>query len=128
MLKDCTRTIMLTIAAVVMCTTTVAFAQQDSPARVPQLQQQQPVNVDDATLEKFVAATKKMGKIREEYSQKLRSAESKPEQMELKKEAQGKMMKALKDENLDPRTYNRIVHAVKQDPKLRKKVQSRIRQ
>ena len=128
MLKDCIRTLIITLAAVMMCTVTVAFAQQDSPARVPQLQQQQPVNVDDATLDKFVAATKKMGKIRGEYSQKLQGAKSTTEKMELKKEAQGKMVQALNDEGLDPRTYNQIVHAIKQDPELRKKVQSRMKQ
>jgi len=119
---------MLILAALMLCTVTMAFAQQDSPERVPQLQKQQPIDVDDATLDKFVAATKKMGKIRGEYSQKLRVAKNKNEKMRLKKEAQGKMVQALKDEKLDPRTYNRIVHAVKQDPELRKKVQSRIKQ
>ena len=128
MLKDCMRTLIIILAAVMMCTVTVAFAQQDSPARVPQMQQQQPVNVDDATLDKFVAATKKMGKIRGEYSQKLRGAKNNSEKMQLKKEAQGKMVQVLKDENLDPRTYNRIVHAIKKDPELRKKVQSRMEQ
>ena len=122
------RTLMLILAALMLCTVTMAFAQQDSPERVPQLQKQQPIDVDDATLDKFVAATKKMGKIRGEYSQKLRVAKNKNEKMRLKKEAQGKMVQALKDEKLDPRTYNRIVHAVKQDPELRKKVQSRIKQ
>jgi len=128
MLKHCMRTLMLILAALMLCTVTMAFAQQDSPERVPQLQKQQPIDVDDATLDKFVAATKKMGKIRGEYSQKLRVAKNKNEKMRLKKEAQGKMVQALKDEKLDPRTYNRIVHAVKQDPELRKKVQSRIKQ
>jgi len=120
--------VVASIFAMVLFTGNSLFS-QNQPQNAPMKQQQAPaVELDDQTIEKFVAATRELGKIRAEYSQKMQGTQDKGEQQQLQREAQKDMMGAIEDEGLDPRTYNSIVQSIKQDPELQKKVHKRIKQ
>lgn len=124
--KGITLVAAVSLFAMVLFTGNSLFS-QNQPQNPHAGQQQAPqVELDDKTVNKFIAATREIGKIRSQYSQKMQGAKDKGEQQKLQREAQGEMIKALKDEGLDPQTYNSIVQSIKQDPDLQKEVHEKI--
>ena len=109
-------TIFKTVSGVVLSTslllgTSTAFAGQGEPQQMPvqqqMMQKQQAMKIDKKTMDKFVAANKKIRKIQQD--------------------AQAKMMKAIKSEGLTLKQYQQVVAQVESNPELRKKLQAQMK-
>ena len=124
--------------------TGAAFAQQGAPQQQGQqgaAQQGQPPaqqspqgqpnpalgdasDITDEEVKKFADAQAKVEQVKGEYQSQVQAASENPEKaMEVQREAQQKMVKAVKDTGLDVRKYNQIAQLAQYDTDLRERIQ-----
>lgn len=84
--------------------------------------QSQQSQVSDQKLQQFTLALADVRDIRMEYGPRLQQAETREEQRELKKEGREAMMKAIRDNGLELKEYNRIGNRLGSDKELQKRV------
>ncbi len=82
------------------------------------------VNYSDAQLEKFVSASKKVAVISQEYTPKLQSAKDETSRQDVYREADQKMVNAVRAEGLSVDEFNGINQSVQSDPTLMQRVQN----
>lgn len=90
--------------------------------QMQQQQQQQQLNLDDATLQNFVAATSALGDIQVDFAQRLEGIQDQKKAMDIQKEMNEKMVKAVQDAGLEVQTYNAIANQMSVDEELKNKV------
>lgn len=102
-----------------------AVMAQAGSSPTQQYEQGQPAaaQIDDADLQKFVEADADVAKIRDEFSDKLSSADDQEEAQKLQLEAQEKMVKAVQDNDIDVLTYNEIATRMQTDPELQQRAE-----
>jgi hypothetical protein len=83
---------------------------------------------DEPTLKKFAAANIELGKIRNNFAQKLQGVQDQDKAMALQKEMGTKMMEAVQNKGLDVATYNAIANQMGADEQLRSRMETMIRQ
>ena len=99
-------------------------AQQDSAASAEQPQAAAPAqDFSDDQLQKFADASKEIAVISQDYTQRLQEAEGEQAQVEVRKEANEKMVQAVENSGLQVDTFNAIGQAIQQDPELMQRVQ-----
>ncbi|MDR9500681.1 MAG: DUF4168 domain-containing protein [Desulfurivibrionaceae bacterium] len=102
---------------------TPAMAQSGSnQGAATQQQMQQQLNFDDATLQNFVAATGALGDIQVDFAQRLEGVQDQKKAMDIQKEMNEKMVKAVQDAGLEVQTYNAIANKMSVDEELKNKV------
>lgn len=88
-----------------------------------QQQQQGQDMTSDAELKKFIHASEKVSKIREEYTERFNNAKDQPIAQQLQKEAQDKMLNAVENAGLDTESYNQLAQRVQTSPELQQRLQ-----
>ncbi len=82
----------------------------------------QSTNYSDAELKQFIEAQSGVMEVREEYIEKIESAESQQKAQELQMEANDEMVSVIEDVGIDIPTYNAIATAYSSEPKVRNRV------
>ena len=82
----------------------------------------QNTNFTDAELKQFVDAQDGINDIRDEYMEKIESADSQQQAQGLQQEANNEMVEIIEDAGLDIPTYNSIATAYNSEPKVRNRV------
>ena len=82
----------------------------------------QNTNFTDAELKQFVDAQDGINDIRDEYMDKIESADSHQQAQGLQQEANNEMVEIIEDAGLDIPTYNSIATAYNSEPKVRNRV------
>lgn len=82
----------------------------------------QETNFSDAELKKFVEAQEGINEVREEYMEKIESADSQQKAQTLQQEANNEMVSIIEDAGLEIPTYNSIATAYNSEPKVRNRV------
>lgn len=78
----------------------------------------------DKELEKFVNAQEGINGVRDEYMQKIESADDQTKAQELQQEANDEMVKVIEGEEMEIETYNSIATAYNSDPETRERIDS----
>lgn len=99
-----------------------ASAQQPAPTPAPQAGVPSP-GYSDTELRTFVGAAKQVAMITEDYAPRIHEAQGKPEQQEIIKEADDKMIQAVQQEGLSVEKFLDINQSVQQDPALMRRVE-----
>ena len=80
-------------------------------------------DISDDQVQKFAKAEQKVQAIKASYRQKYQAQSKDPKKaMNVQRQAQRKMVKAVKDSGLQVRQYNQIAQASQYDTKLRKRI------
>ncbi|MDY6798633.1 MAG: DUF4168 domain-containing protein [Pseudomonadota bacterium] len=82
----------------------------------------QNTNFTDAELKQFVDAQDGINDIRDEYMEKIESADSQQKAQSLQQKANNEMVEIIEDAGLDIPTYNSIATAYNSEPKVRNRV------
>lgn len=82
----------------------------------------QKTNYSDAELRQFVEAQSGLMEVREEYIEKIESADSQEQAKQLQVEANDQMVEIIRDAGMDIPTYNAIATAYNSEPKVRNRV------
>lgn len=90
--------------------------------------QQQGQSFDTQTLQKFADSANKLQSIQREFAKKLKGVKDKNKAKNIQKKMEGKMIKAVKNNGMDVKTYNAIANRMQQDKQLRQKVQQLMKQ
>ncbi|MFN2361780.1 MAG: DUF4168 domain-containing protein [Marinobacter sp.] len=77
---------------------------------------------NDQELKSFVNAQKGINEIRDEYMEKIESADDQAKAQELQQEANDEMVKVIEGEDMEIETYNSIATAYNSDPETRERV------
>ncbi|MGJ8515238.1 hypothetical protein R84981_001923 [Carnimonas sp. R-84981] len=86
-------------------------------------------NFSDAQLKNFANASQSIAGISQDYTKKLQAAgEDSNKVNSIRQEANGKMVKAVQDNNLKVDEFNKIGQSLQQNPDLLKRVQSMVQQ
>ena len=85
---------------------------------------QQPAqqDFDEQTLDKFASASVELGKIQQEFSQKLEGVQDREKAMTLQREMNEKMVQVVQDKGIDVQTYNAVANQLGADPELKSKI------
>lgn len=111
---------------------TVAQQNQQAPASTgdssgysnPAAAGTQRTDYSDAELKKFIDAQEGITEVREEYIEKIESADSQQKAQELQMEANDEMVSIIEDADLDIPTYNAIATAYSSEPKVRNRIEA----
>lgn len=119
-------------ASLALLATAPALAQenQQSPATTgtssgysdPAAAGSQSTNYTDAELKQFIEAQSGIMEVREQYIEKIESADSQQKAQELQMEANDEMVSVIEDEGMDIPTYNAIATAYSSEPKVRNRI------
>ncbi|MFP3977711.1 MULTISPECIES: DUF4168 domain-containing protein [Marinobacter] len=82
----------------------------------------QNTHYNDAELKSFIEAQEGISEVREEYIEKIESADSQQEAQKLQTEANDEMVSVIEDAGMDIPTYNAIATAYSSEPKVRNRV------
>lgn len=82
----------------------------------------QSTNFNDAELKQFIEAQEGISEVREEYIEKIESADSQQKAQELQMEANDEMVTVIEDSGMDIPTYNAIATAYSSEPKVRNRI------
>lgn len=82
----------------------------------------QDTNFSDQELKQFVDAQEGINGIRDEYMEKIESADSQQKAQELQMEANDEMVSVIEDAGIDVPTYNSIATAYNSEPQVRNRV------
>lgn len=104
---------------------TVGIAQANPAAMQPQ--QQQSVEVNEATLLQFSMAMDAIGEVGAKYEAQFQEAESAEEAQQIQQQAQNEMVEAVEAAGLTAETYNAIAQQAQQDEELRERILSMTR-
>ena len=77
---------------------------------------------NDQELEKFVNAQKGINDVRDEYMEKIESADDQAKAQELQQEANDEMVQVIEGEDMEIETYNNIATAYNSDPETRERI------
>ena len=77
---------------------------------------------NDQELEKFVNAQEGIGEVRDEYMEKIESADDQAKAQKLQQEANDEMVKVIEGEEMEIETYNSIATAYNSDPETRERI------
>lgn len=77
---------------------------------------------NDQELEKFVNAQKGINDVRDEYMEKIESADDQAKAQELQQEANDEMVQVIEGEDMEIETYNSIATAYNSDPETRERI------
>lgn len=102
--------------------------QQGGGAPPAAMQGQEPIEVDEETLDKFADAYSQVQTIQQEFAQDLQQVSEESEAQELQRSAQDEMMQAVEQSGLSVSEYNEISVAVSSDPDLQARVRSALEQ
>jgi len=91
------------------------------PQNTPPNANQAP-KIGPQTVQKFKQAYDKVGAIAKEYSPKIQATHDRSKAQSLQKEAQGKMINAVKGSGLSVTKYNQIAAMMQSDPSLRQQI------
>ncbi|HTN33657.1 MAG TPA: DUF4168 domain-containing protein [Marinobacter sp.] len=81
-------------------------------------------NYSDAELKKFIEAQEGITEVREEYIEKIESADSQQKAQELQMKANEKMASVIEEAGMDIPTYNAIATAYSTEPKVRHRIEA----
>ncbi len=84
----------------------------------------QNTNFTDAELKQFVDAQDGINDVRDEYMEKIESADSQQQAQKLQQTANNEMVEIIEDSGLDIPTYNSIATAYNSEPKVRNRVEA----
>ncbi|RBW49332.1 DUF4168 domain-containing protein [Marinobacter sp. F3R11] len=84
----------------------------------------QKTDYTDAELKQFIGAQEGITKVREEYIEKIESADSQEKAQELQMEANDEMVSVIEDSGMDIPTYNAIATAYSSEPKVRNRIEA----
>jgi Domain of unknown function (DUF4168) len=90
-------------------------------ALAPHAQAQQQ-DFSNEQLKSFAAAAEAVTTIGMEYGNRVQKVQSQQEELELREEAQSKMVNAVQNEGLSVETYSAIGHEAQRNPKLRERI------
>jgi len=90
--------------------------------------QTQGQNFDTQTLQKFADSANKLQSIQQQFAKRLKGVKDKNKAKNIQKKMEGKMIKAVKSNGMDVKTYNAIANRMQQDKQLRQKVQQLMKQ
>jgi GTP1/Obg family GTP-binding protein len=90
-------------------------------ALAPHAQAQQQ-DFSNEQLKSFAAAAEAVTTIGMEYGNRVQKVQSQQEALQLREEAQSKMVNAVKGEGLSVETYSAIGHEAQKNPKLRQRI------
>ena len=94
-----------------------APAQPSAPAaNEPSQPAAQAPDVSDEKLQSFAVALAEVEKIKQEYSQRLQTADSQEEQQQIQNEAGQKMLQAVEGKGISVDEYNQIIQSAQSDP------------
>lgn len=79
---------------------------------------------NDQELQKFVNAQEGINDVRDEYMEKIESADDQAKAQELQQEANDEMVKVIEGEDMEIETYNSIATAYNSDPETRERIDS----
>lgn len=85
--------------------------------------QAQTQSIDQATLEKFIEAARRLGDIRNEFSVKLQGVQDEEAAREIQAEMNDEMLAAVDDVGIDVPVYNHIANQMNVDEDLRKRIE-----
>ena len=85
-------------------------------------------NFDSKTLQKFAVASVELDGIQKDYANKLEGVQDQEKAMEIQKQTNERMVKAVQETGLEVATYNAIAQKMAKDPQLRGKVEKMIEQ
>lgn len=114
--------IALLAAAGLMGGAAIAQAQDGQQTAPPPAAAQE--EVDEATVDNFIAAYLEVQTIHQEYSQQLQAAEDPEVATELQQEAQEKMQEAVTNNGLTISEYQQVANLAGQDPELRARIEA----
>jgi Domain of unknown function (DUF4168) len=97
------------------------FAGMLALALAPHTQAQQQ-DFSNEQLESFAAAAEAVDTIAMKYGNQAQNAQSQQETLQLREEAQSKMINAVQNEGLSVETYSAIGHEAQKNPKLRQRI------
>lgn len=81
--------------------------------------EQEPVEVSDTQLEQFVNVQEEIGRIQEDFSQRLEGVDDPEAAYELQVEANDEMTEAVENSGMSVEEYNEIAMAIQTDADLR---------
>ncbi len=84
--------------------------------------------VDETTVNNFIAAYQEVQAIHQDYSQQLQAAEDPESATELQQEAQEKMQEAVTSNGLTIAEYQQVANLAGQDPELRARIEEALTQ
>jgi len=84
----------------------------------------QKTNYTDAELKKFIEAQGGITGVREEYIEKIESADSQEKAQKLQMKANDEMVSVIEDSGMDIPTYNAIATAYSSEPKVRNRIEA----
>jgi GTP1/Obg family GTP-binding protein len=96
--------------------------QQSGSATDPAMSGAQDTSFSDQELSQFVDAQEGINGIRDEYMEKIESADSQQKAQELQMEANDEMVSVIEDAGIDVPTYNSIATAYNSQPEVRNRV------
>ena len=122
LLVSITASLALLATAPVIAQQNPAPAEQGSGYSNPAAAGSQSTNYSDAELKQFIEAQSGVMEVREEYIEKIESAESQQKAQELQMEANDEMVSVIEDVGIDIPTYNAIATAYSIEPTVRNRV------
>lgn len=82
----------------------------------------QNTHYNDAELKQFIDAQEGISEVREEYIEKIESADSQEKAQQLQMEANDEMVTVIEDSGMNIPTYNAIATAYSSEPKVRNRI------
>lgn len=105
----------------------VALAQGQTQPQTPPAQSRPNADISDQKLDAAAAAIQQVANIKEDYQKRI--AEASPEEKErIVSEAEGALTKAVTDQGITVEEYSSILSVAQNDPQVREKILSRLRQ
>lgn len=104
-----------------------AGSETQNPAGQDQVSPQQGMqdvrtDFEEAELRTFVDIQKDIGEVRNEYAQKIQSAQDRQEAEELQEEARDSLVEVVENADLTVEEYNQIAQAYQMSPEVREKL------
>lgn len=109
----------------VAATLVMLFGAPAALAQGPAQQGQQPpqqVQVSDSQLEQYVVVAGKVSEIRNDFQQKMTSAEDAEQAQSLQQEASAEMVEAVQASGMSVEEFNQIAYALQSDPALQERL------
>lgn len=92
------------------------------PAQQSQQQAPQQVQVSDSQLQQYVVVAGKVTEIRNDFQQKMTSAEDAEQAQSLQQEASAEMIEAVQASGMSVEEFNQIAYALQSDPALQERL------
>ncbi|WP_019625665.1 DUF4168 domain-containing protein [Thioalkalivibrio sp. ALJT] len=89
------------------------------------MQEAPSVDLSEQDIDTFVSAFVAVQEVREDFANRLQSAEDETEAQSMQQEAQDEMVSAVEDAGMSVEEYNEVAMALQNDPELMQEVQER---